>query len=167
MGPAIVGLPILVKIALSGTASDFAFLEGCMAAGALVGSFIVSNLNKFFKNGTIWAIGLFLDGITYSFLYWVQSIEMAMVIIFLHGIGIPFIIISRTSIVQIHTPNKFHGRLFAMVHLGVVGTTAISSGLVGIITSIISVKLLFFGIGLGAALCGIIGISIPALRNIQ
>ena len=167
MGPAIVGLPILVKIALSGTASDFAFLEGCMAAGALVGSFIVSNLNKFFKNGTIWAIGLFLDGITYSFLYWVQSIEMAMVIIFLHGIGIPFIIISRTSIVQIHTPNKFHGRFFAMVHLGVVGTTAISSGLVGIITSIISVKLLFFGIGLGAALCGIIGISIPALRNIQ
>ena len=166
-GPAIVGLPILVKIALSGTASDFAFIEGCMAAGALVGSFIVSNLNRFFKNGTIWAIGLFLDGITYSFLYWVQSIEMAMVLIFLHGIGIPFIIISRTSIVQIHTPNKFHGRLFAMVHLGVVGTTAISSGLVGIITSIISVKLLFFGIGLGAALCGIIGISIPALRNIQ
>ena len=88
MGPAIVGLPILVKIALSGTASDFAFTEGCMAAGALVGSFIVSKLNGLLKNGTIWAIGLFLDGITYSFLYWAQSVEMAMVIIFLHGIGV-------------------------------------------------------------------------------
>jgi len=167
MGPAIVGLPILVKIALSGTASDFAFTEGCMAAGALVGSFIVSKLNGLLKNGTIWAIGLFLDGITYSFLYWAQSVEMAMVIIFLHGIGIPLIMVSRTSIIQIHTPNKFHGRLFSMVHLGVVGTTAISSGLVGIITSIISVKLLFFGIGCGAALCGVIGLVIPSLRNIQ
>ena len=167
MGPAIVGLPILVKIALSGTASDFAFTEGCMAAGALVGSFIVSKLIGLLKNGTIWAIGLFLDGITYSFLYWAQSVEMAMVIIFLHGIGIPLIMVSRTSIIQIHTPNKFHGRLFSMVHLGVVGTTAISSGLVGIITSIISVKLLFFGIGCGAALCGVVGLVIPSLRNIQ
>jgi hypothetical protein len=35
MGPAIVGLPVLVKTALNGTASDFAFVEGCMAAGAL------------------------------------------------------------------------------------------------------------------------------------
>jgi MFS family permease len=167
MGPAIVGLPILVKIALGGTASDFAFVEGCMAAGALVGSFIVSKLHGILKNGTIWAIGLFLDGITYSFLFWVQSVEMAMVMIFLHGIGIPLIMVSRTSIVQIHTPNKFHGRLFSMVHLGVVGTTAISSGLVGVISSIISIKLLFFGIGCGAALCGVIGLTVPSLRNIR
>lgn len=167
MGPAIVGLPILVKIALEGTASDFAFTEGCMAAGSLVGSFIVAKLHGRFNNGTIWAIGLILDGITYSFIFWVQSVEMAMVMIFFHGIGIPLIMVSRTSIVQIHTPNKFHGRLFSMVHLGVVGTTAISSGLVGIITSVISVKLLFFGIGCGAALCGVIGLTVPSLRNIR
>lgn len=167
MGPAIVGLPILVKIALGGTASNFAFVEGCMAAGALVGSFIVSKLHGILKNGTIWAIGLFLDGITYSFLFWVQSVEMAMIMIFFHGIGIPLIMVSRTSIVQIQTPNKFHGRLFSMVHLGVVGTTAISAGLVGIITSVISVKLLFFWIGVGAAMCGIIGLTVPSLRNLE
>ena len=167
MGPAIVGLPILVKIALHGTASDFAFTEGCMAAGALVGSLIVSKLNGRLSNGLIWAIGLVLDGVTYSFIYWAASVEMAMVMIFFHGIGIPLIMVSRTSIVQIHTPNKFHGRLFSVVHLGVVGTTAISAGLVGIITSVIFVKLLFFGIGCGAALCGFIGLAMPSLRNIK
>ena len=167
MGPAIVGLPILVKNALNGSASDFAFVEGCMAAGALVGSFIVSKMSRRLPNGFIWATGLVLDGVTYSFIYWAESIEMAMIMIFFHGVGIPLIMVSRTSIVQIHTPNKFHGRLFSVVHLGVVGTTAISAGLVGIITSVISVKLLFFGIGIGAALCGFVGLAFPSLRNIK
>jgi len=167
MGPAIVGLPILVRNTLDGSASDFAFVEGSMAVGALFGSFLVSKLNGKILNGKIWGIGLFLDGITYTLIYWVSSVEMAMVMLFFHGIGIPLIMVSRTSIIQVHTPNKFHGRLFSIVHLGVVGTTAISAGLVGIITSIISVKLLFIGIGIGAAFCGIIALSLPSIRNIQ
>ena len=167
MGPAIVGLPVLVKTALNGTASDFAFVEGCMAAGALCGSIIVTQLNGKLSNGIIWSIGLFLDGITYSFLYWANSVELAMVMIFFHGIGIPLIMVSRTSIIQFHTPNMYHGRLFSVVHLGVVGTTAISSALVGVITSIISVKLVFLGIGVSAALCGIISLIVPMLRNLR
>ena len=167
MGPAIVGLPILVRNTLDGSASDFAFVEGSMAVGALFGSFLVSKLNGKILNGKIWGIGLFLDGITYTLIYWVSSVEMAMVMLFFHGIGIPLIMVSRTSIIQVHNPNKFHGRLFSIVHLGVVGTTAISAGLVGIITSIISVKLLFIGIGIGAAFCGIIALSLPSIRNIQ
>ena len=167
MGPAIVGLPVLVKTVLNGTASDFAFVEGCMAAGALGGSIIVAQLNGKLSNGIIWSIGLFLDGITYSFLYWANSIELTMVMIFFHGIGIPLIMVSRTSIIQLHTPNMYHGRLFSVVHLGVVGTTAVSSALVGVVTSIISVKLVFLGIGVGAALCGIISLMIPMLRNLR
>jgi len=167
MGPAIVGLPILVKNALHGTPSDFAFVEGCMAVGALLGSLLVSKLNGRMPNGMVWSIGLILDGITFSLMYWAESVEMAMVIICLHGIGIPFIMISRTSIIQIHTPNQYHGRLFSVVHLGVVGTTAISAGFVGVITSIISVKILFFSIGIGAALCGVIGLITPSLRNLR
>jgi len=54
-----------------------------------------------------------------------------------------------------------------VVHLGVVGTTAISSALVGIGTSIISVKLVFLGIGVGAALCGIVSLMVPMLRNLR
>jgi len=167
MGPAVVGLPILVKTGLGGSASDFAFIEGSMAAGALIGSWIVTKLTGRLSNGVIWAIGLFLDGITYAFLFWVDSVPMVMVFIFTHGIGIPLIMVSRTSIVQIHTPNKFHGRIFSMVHLGVVGTTAISSGLVGIITELISIKLLFGIIGVGASACGIIGLAVPSLRKLS
>lgn len=167
MGPAIVGLPILIKYNIHGSLSDFAFAEGCMAAGALLGSFIIPKLSKRFTNGFIWGIGLFLDGITYSILYWASSIEIIMIILFFHGIGIPLIIISRTSIIQINTKNRYYGRLFSIIHLGVVGTTAISSGLVGIVSTIISIKLLFFVIGIGAALCGLLLLGTSSLRKLN
>jgi len=33
MGPAIVGLPVLIKYVLHGSESDFGFAKGCMASG--------------------------------------------------------------------------------------------------------------------------------------
>ena len=87
--------------------------------------------------------------------------------LFLHGIGIPFIMISRTSIIQTHTLNKYHGRFFSFVHLGVVGTTAISSGLVGIFLHYISVDILFLFIGIGGASCAIIGLILPTIKSLK
>ena len=167
MGPAIVGIPILVKSALGGSASDFAFIEGCMALGALSGSILVSKLNGRLSNGVIWAIGLILDGITFSFFFWADSVPVAMLMIFFHGIGIPLIMVSRTSIIQLHIPNKYHGRLFSVAHLGVVGTTALSSALVGIISAYISVKLIFLLIGIGASLCGVLSLSVNQIRRLK
>ena len=167
MGPAIVGIPILVREVLNGSATDFAFIEGCMAGGALFGSLLVTILQRKLKNGMIWIIGLFLDGITMSFLYWTKSVEAGMIMLFLHGIGIPFIMISRTSIIQTHTLNKYHGRFFSFVHLGVVGTTAISSGLVGIFLHYISVDILFLFIGIGGASCAIIGLISPTIKSLK
>ena len=92
MGPAIVGIPILVKSALSGSASDFAFIEGCMALGALSGSILVSKLNGQLSNGVIWAIGLILDGITFSFFFWADSVPVAMLMIFFQRLVIILII---------------------------------------------------------------------------
>ena len=166
MGPAIVGIPILIRLGLRGSAADFAFVEGFMALGALFGSFLVTKLNKKFNNGIIWGAGLIIDGITFSFFFWADSIPMAMVMIFIHGIGIPMIMVSRTSILQLYSPNKYHGRLFSVVHIGVVGTTALSSALVGIVSDYINIKTIFLFIGIGASLCGLLGLSIKNIRKL-
>ena len=167
MGPAIVGIPILVKDILEGDAIDFAYIEGCMAAGALIGSIIVSQLQGKIKNGTLWVLGILFDGLTMSILFWSESVEIGMLMLFLHGVGIPFIVVSRTSIIQTHTDNKYHGRFFSFVHLGVVGTTAISSGLVGITLAFITVDLLFLFIGIGGAFCGILSLIFTAINNLK
>ena len=166
MGPAVVGVPILVKTILNGDASDFAFVEGCMAIGALFGSFLVTKLKKVFSKGVLWSFGLIIDGATFCLFFWADSITTVMVMIFFHGIGIPFIIISRTSIIQTYTKMKYHGRLFSTVHLGVVGTTALSSVMVGISAKILSIKIIFFIIGIAASLCGFYSLSYKPIKKL-
>ena len=138
-----------------------------MAAGAILGSIIVSQLQGKIKNGALWISGIIFDGLTMSILFWSESVETGMLMLFLHGIGIPFIMVSRTSIIQTHTNNKYHGRFFSFVHLGVVGTTAISSGLVGIVLAFISVDKLFLFIGIGGAFCGILALIFTTIKNLK
>lgn len=165
MGPAIVGTPILVKEVLGGTVSDYAYVEACLALGMLIGSVFVYYLRNRIKPGLLLLIGMILDGVTYSIFYWADSIHFVMVFIILHAIGIPMITVSRTAIIQRHTPNNVHGRLFSMVHIAVVGMTALSSALVGVIANSVDVRVIFFWIGIGAALCGMIGLLNKEIRR--
>ncbi len=164
MGPAIVGTPILVKEVLGGTASDYAFVEACLALGMLIGSGFVMYLRKIINLGLLLLIGMILDGVTYSVFYFADSIPFVMVFITLHAIGIPMITVPRTAIIQRHTPNRIHGRLFSMVHIAVVGMTALSSALVGIIAHSVGLRVIFFWIGIGAALCGVVGLLNKEIR---
>jgi hypothetical protein len=87
--------------------------------------------------------------------------------IFFHGMGIPVITISRTAIIQRNTPNAYHGRLFSMVHLAVVGMTAMSSALVGILAAVMSVRYVFLVFGIGAVLSGLVGLLSAQLRRLN
>ena len=167
MGPAIVGMPILVKNVLGGTISDFAFVEAGMAGGMLVGSLFMYKVSHQLNNGVLLLLALMWDGITYAFFYWIPSVPTAIVMIFFHGMGIPVITISRTAIIQRNTPNAYHGRLFSMVHLAVVGMTAMSSALVGILAAVMSVRYVFLVFGIGAVLSGLVGLLSAQLRRLN
>ena len=75
-------------------------------------------------------------------------------------------VISRTAIIQKHSLNKLHGRLFSLVHLSVIGVTALSAAAVGIAANYIDIKTIFLFIGIGAALCGVVGFMNKGLREI-
>ncbi|MFQ6611644.1 MAG: MFS transporter [Fidelibacterota bacterium] len=167
MGPAIVGTPILVKQALNGTAKEYAFVEAGLALGMLIGSALVFKIGSVFKNGILLTIGMVLDGLTYSIFYFANSVSTVFFLIIMHGIGIPMITISRTAIIQKQAPNNFHGRIFSMVHLAVIGMTALSSAMTGILASMIDIRIIFMFIGLGAAACGFIGLITPSLRELE
>ena len=90
-----------------------------------------------------------------------------MTMIYIHGIGIPLIMVSRTTIRHLNTPNKYQGRLFSVAHFDAVGTSALSSVLVGIICAYISMKAVFLFIGIGASLCGGLSPSVKQKRKIK
>ena len=166
MGPALVGTPILIKEALGGTVSQYAFVEAFLALGMLIGSVFVYRYGNRVNSGLLLLVGMILDGLTYSLFYFADSVGFVMIFIIIHAIGIPMITISRTAIIQRHSPNRYHGRLFSMVHLAVVGVTALSSALVGIAASLIDIKTIFLFIGLGAAMCGIVGMFHAKVRQL-
>jgi MFS transporter, DHA3 family, macrolide efflux protein len=167
MGMAFVGMLILVKDALGGTASQYAFVEAGLALGMLIGSIFVYRIGNRINIGKLLLVGMILDGVTYSIMYFAGSVNFVFIFIVIHAIGIPMITISRTAIIQKHSPNEYHGRLFSLVHLSVVGVTALASAVVGIAANYIDIKIIFLFIGIGAALCGVIGFMNKGLRKID
>jgi len=167
MGPAFIGMLILVKDALGGTASQYAFVEAGLAFGMLIGSIFVYRIGNRINIGKLLLIGMILDGVTYSLMYFAGSVNYVFLFIVIHALGIPMITISRTAIIQKHSPNKYHGRLFSLVHLSVIGVTALSAAVVGIAANYIDIKIIFLFIGIGAALCGVVGFMYKRLREID
>ena len=66
-------------------------------------------------------------------MYFVQSNYVAMIVLLIHGIGIPLIMVARTTLIQMTVPENLQGRLFSMIYMSVMGTTAISIGLTGVL----------------------------------
>ena len=159
MGPAIIGMPIFVREVLELDFRAFAIIEAFMAGGMLAGSFLVWRFAAPLNATLVLFVGMILDGLTYSLLYLVGTYGQIQALIFLHGIGIPMITISRATIIQTVTPYQYRGRVFSMVNMSVIGLTALSAALVGPLAEIIPIEVIFLGIGLGAASCGIVGLS--------
>ena len=158
MGPAIIGVQVFVKEILKGNLVVLALLEGAMASGMIIGSVIFLAAIKRFHPVNILLFGLVLDGCTFSIMYFVQSNYEAILVLLIHGIGIPLITVARTTLIQMTVPENLRGRLFSMIYMSVMGTTAISIGLTGVILEYFEADILFFIIGVCAALCALIGL---------
>jgi len=166
MGPAIIGLPVFVKEVLQADFDILARLETAMAAGMICGSFIFWQAVKRFKPTNILLFGIVVDGITFCFVYWVQNNIMGILVLLIHGIGIPLITVSRTTIIQKAVPDRMRGRFFAMIYMAVMGTTAISVGLTGLMLEVMGADTLFLLIGVFAALTVLIGVYSSSFRKL-
>ena len=167
MGPAIVGIPILVKLYLGGTASDFAVVEAFVGLGMLIGTATVYKIGNKLPHGLLFLLGLFIDGASFCFYYFIETLSQLNFLSFMHGIGIPFLIISRVSIMQKNIPEKLLGRIFAIISVSILSMTAVSSGVIGLLTEFMSIHEIFLFFGLMAGLCGVAGLIHPKIRHLN
>jgi MFS family permease len=165
MGPALVGTPLYVRLHLGLGASAFAAVQGAFAAGMIVGSVLVPLLTRRMKRGTILLWAIIFDGITFVPFLWTDTLLLTMLFWFLHSIGVPFILIPRTTLVQQYVPENYQGRIFSMVNLTVVGLSAISCGLTGIAAEWLPINQLYVVIGVSAAVVGCAGWLLRELRE--
>jgi len=168
MGPATVGANLFVKDTLGLQSQHIAFFQGALMLGWFVGTLWVSRYGSRFSKGKLLLFGVIMDGATYmplvGFLYW-DSYWLSLLLILVHGFFIPFITVTRASIIQEIVPATHLGRVFAMVNLTVVGFMALSSFSTGILGETLAPPWLFFLAGAGGAFSGLIGWG--ALRSLR
>jgi len=170
MGPAVVGTPLLIKAVWNGSGQDFAFIESSYGVGMLLATIVVYRFAAKYKKGTWLMLGLIYDGLSFIPLFWVGKVGidpfwLSLIIIFVHSLGIPFIQVTRTSLVHSVVPGNMQGRVFSMINLAVVGMMSISVAVTGIVAEWISPGTIFLVIGIGAALSGFIGLAMPSIRE--
>ncbi|MDH5752330.1 MAG: MFS transporter [Deltaproteobacteria bacterium] len=167
MGPVFVGIPVLVRERLGGTASDYALVEGTYAAGMIVATWLISRHAGRFDPLRLLFVALIYDGLTYLPLYWIQSVPGTLAVIAIHSLGIPAITISRLTVLHARVPQEFQGRVFSYFHLAVAGMTALSIGLTGLVLEWLDSHILFAVIGLICASTGVAGFLLPAFRSFR
>jgi len=170
MGPAVVGTPLLIKEVWDGTGRDFAFIESSYGIGMLIATVFVYRYAKKYKKGTWLMLGMIYDGLTFIPLFFVGQIGidpfwLTISIIFIHSLGIPFIQITRTTLIHSLVPGHMQGRVFSMINLAVIGMMSISVALTGVLAEWISPGIIFLIIGVGATLSGVLGLSMKMIRN--
>ncbi len=165
MGPALVGAPLYVRLHLGLGAEAYAMTEGAFALGMVTGSVLAHRYMSRLPRGKVLLIAIIFDGITFVPLLFMDTLWPTLVLWFIHSIGIPFILVPRTTLVQTEVPEHYQGRIFSLVNLTVVGLTAISCSLTGIIAEVLPLNWLFAAIGIAAAVVGAVGWLIRDLRN--
>ncbi|HEY2923976.1 MAG TPA: MFS transporter [Candidatus Eisenbacteria bacterium] len=166
MGPAIVGNAVLVRDTLHGNASAYAMVEATYGVAMIVGSLTVGRLGPRIGYGRLLLIGITLDGLTYIPVLFCRTLPFLIAISFVHALAIPMITIPRTTLLQEMIAPRFQGRVFALVNVVVLGTTAISSGLAGLALDHMTAPVLFGWIGCLAAATGLLGFASGRLRRL-
>ncbi len=155
MGPAIVGANLLVKRVFDLGAAHLAFFEGAMGLGWFLGTLWLYRS----REERAWhylVFGILMDGATYLPFLWIRQYSVALGAILFHGFFIPWITVSRTTLLQRLLPEVFLGRVFAFVNLTVLGATALSSFFTGVLGDWVPVPYVFFLPGVLGTLSGVL-----------
>lgn len=165
MGPAIVGTPVFVRKVLGLGVEEYAMIEACFATGMVVGVPLVGLLCRRLPKGRVLCAGIVLDGLTYLPLLWVRSLGGVLLVVLVHAAVIPMITVPRTTLVQQHVPTALRGRIFSLVTFTVIGLTALSSALAGMVLEVLPADRLFGGIALLAGATGGAAWFLGSLRD--
>jgi MFS family permease len=165
MGPAIVGIPIIVKQEFQLGPQAFAAVQACHGVGMLIGAVLLGSFGKSLPKGKMLLTAIIFDGVTFIPVFFAPNIYWLGAIFLFHSIGIPFIMVPRTALIQEGIPPRMQGRFFSLVNLTVVGMTALSSAMTGIASETWGVRTVYFTIGILGGACGAAGFLLKDIRS--
>jgi DHA3 family macrolide efflux protein-like MFS transporter len=163
MGAALLGLPIYVREVLQLGPSYYALLTAVLFCGMILASLVVGINGQLWPKGKLIVCGIALDALTFLPLFFVDSFPQAALAMFVHGLTVPLITISRATLVHQTVADRQRGRVFALINLAVVGFTALSVLMVGPLCGWLGVQNMFLLVASSGVLFALGGVAFRQL----
>jgi MFS family permease len=167
MGPAVVGTPLLVRKVYGGSYAEIAFVELSYAVAMTITGVILHRLPQVRNIGRLWTIGLIFDGFSFLLYMLAPSLPFLYVATFIHALGIPLIVVPRTTIIQRLVPQHLLGRAFGYIDITVNGVMALSAGVAGFVIAAIGPLMTIVYGGAIAGVVGVIAALLPSAAGIR
>jgi hypothetical protein len=167
MGPVLVGTPLLVRRVFGGSSAKIAIVDLMYALAMTITALVLHRMPAVRNVGRLWGAGLVFDGFSFLLYLLAPSLPILYLATFIHALGIPLIVVPRTTIIQRLVPQELLGRAFGYIDITVNGVMALSAGVAGFAIAAIGPLLTIVLGGAVAGTIGLIALLLPSASGIR
>ncbi|WP_214879191.1 MFS transporter [Exiguobacterium sp. ERU653] len=155
MGPLIMSIPILVG-AVRGTAFDLSIIEGGLAVGTFVASFLILFLRSVHRGRFVFR-ALFLTLGAFFLYTQVQSIPLLAVAASMSGFMIMLVYLPTVTIMQEQSDSDKIGRVMSIMSLAASGLEPIAFAILSVLVALaVPIQTLLLAFGIIGLVCGVL-----------
>ncbi|HYK94640.1 MAG TPA: MFS transporter [Candidatus Dormibacteraeota bacterium] len=143
----------------------FAFMEGSIGAGNLVGGFLIGLIGSRLALGRMVIVGYVATGAIVALLPLAGSLPLALGIAFGAGIGNLAFVIPSQTLLQKRTPPELMGRVLGLRFSVVFGAMTLAMGIGGVLGEWFGAGPVLGVFGLITVAVGLAGVLVPAVRD--
>ena len=156
---------LLAAHRFSGTRS-FGIMEAAMATGFLTGSVAVAALGKRIRKGLAITLGLMVMGICYALPWLLGTMPLVLADLVLLGVANAAALISIDTYVQREVPDELRGRVWGVRFTLTQGVFAVGVLVAGALATSVPLGPLFGLCGLIVFVPALVGLFVPAVRDV-
>jgi len=145
---------------------NFGYLIIAAGVGMLIGMITLEKLRHYFKMGTIVVSSFIASGVVLVGLSFTRDIKLALLLIFLLGMGNVYITSTIQTILQHRIPRQIRGRVFGLQNMLINSAFTLPVVVFGAIADVWGILFAISALGWVVLLTGLAGIFLPKFRSI-
>ncbi|MBI2781923.1 MAG: MFS transporter [Chloroflexi bacterium] len=143
----------------------YAFIEGAIGAGNMVGGFVIGLIGARLALGRMVILGYIVTGAMVALLPLTGNLSLALGIAFGTGVGNLAFVIPSQTLFQRRTPPELMGRVLGLRFSVVFGSMTLAMGVGGVLGQMFGAAPVIGVFGLVTVAAGIGGLLVPAVRD--
>ena len=143
----------------------YAFIEGAIGAGNLVGGFVIGLIGARLSLGRMVIVGYVATGAMVALLPLTGNLALALGIAFGTGVGNLAFVIPSQTLFQRRTPPELMGRVLGLRFSVVFGAMTLAMGVGGVLGEVFGAAPVIGVFGLVTVAAGLAGLAVPAVRD--